>query len=64
MWIVEANVFVFSSVRRSIVGDVEDEIEMIWIGSDVCGVWSLDGLDGDDGNAGVESEVSWILVWK
>ena len=38
MWIVEANVFVFSSVRRSIVGDVEDEIEMIWIGSDVCGV--------------------------
>ena len=62
MWIVEASVFAFSSVRKSIVGDVEGE--MIWIWTYVCGVWNSDGLEWDDGNARVESVVSWIWVWK
>ena len=39
MWNVEARVFLFSIVRRSIVGDVEGE--MTWIWSDVCGVWNV-----------------------
>ena len=60
MWIVEASVFAFSSVRKSIVGDVEGE--MIWIWNDVCGVWNFGEQDWDVWIAGVESVGSWILV--
>ena len=61
MWNVEASVIAFSSVRKSIVGGVEDE--MIWIWSDVCGVWNFGGQDWDVGSAGVENVELWILVW-
>ena len=61
VWIVEVNVYVFLTGRKSIVGDVEDE--MIWIWSDDGGVSSWHGLDVVDGSAGVESEVSLISVW-
>ena len=62
MWNVEASVIAFSSVRKSIVGDVEDE--KIWIWSDVCVVENYGGQDWDVGNAGVENVELWILVWK
>ena len=61
VWIVEANVFVFLKGRKSIVGDVEDEMILIW--SDGGGVAGWPRLDVVDGSAKVESEVSWISVW-
>ena len=60
MWNVEARVFAFSSVRRSIVGDVEGE--MTWIWSDVCGVWTVGDWDWGVGIVGVENVEPWIWV--
>ena len=50
--------FVFSSVRRNVVGDVEGE--RIWIGSDVCVVGVVGEPDWDVGSVEVENVESWI----
>ena len=50
--------FVFSSVRRSVVGDVDGE--RIWFWSDVCVVWTVGEQDWDVGSVEVENVESWI----
>ena len=50
--------FVFSSVRRNVVGDVEGE--RIWIGSDVCVVGVVGEPDWYVGSVEVENVESWI----
>ena len=55
---MEALLFVFSSVKRNVVGDVEGE--RIWFWSDVCVVWTVGEQDWDVGSVEVENVESWI----
>ena len=53
--------FVFSSVKRNVVGDVEGE--RIWFWSDVCVVWIVGEQDLDVGSVEVGNVESWIWAW-